>query len=771
MSGAARSQAGVGAHDDRFSMFGSLVASAEDWVPLCCTFRRLLGGLGAEATRLYFLNTNCSVFTTFDPTGRPQKRFESLHSQKLKGSKWSVEHVAGTRKALLMPGLHLMKTGAPKDYIELTEHYRQRMEDHVCCLSVPIMKEGGVIGVVTMVMKMRNSSREAYEYVLSRVDMLVTLFGSLLPGRLMGDMCRLVWEIQEHRTLNEVVGSCLGHLWNQFPVMGVKLALFDCRLKVGVVFGLQEDEDGRVDFSSGQDEFFLDWQTAAARMLYNPGALPVDCREALDSMKDVQIVKNTTPATRMVLVIPLETLDYSEPLPHREIATPSGGSQQGLELGLTLGLGMGNRSGGWERLCGALYLAGPRLGIFDSCLKSISSCSRLISWKLQEKLQKGLAEELQAVAAQAHNALQERMKSRGNAEEEQNLGLWIRINQLQNQLFELSRSGKSLQTLRIDKYIGEGTHGLVFSGWWQGTIAAVKIFPSARGHKAALKLATEVGIVSMMTHPNIVRTFTSMVDLPHEEVTGIPGFRRAPAQQGTNSGHPQVSIEQSLVSKWGKELMERYRWNILVMEHCDRKNLEEEIHGGGTALRNRDGSANIGVLISIACEIAYALQHLHSQNIIHGDLKPGNILLLSSAEKAKGFTVKVTDFGTSRILDGGRPQSTTMPGTLAYMPPEVISASKGRTVSIKLDVYSFGIILWEMYAGEVPYKGMHSAQIQTDVCAVHLRPSFGSGCPGDYMSLAKQCWDANESKRPTFDEILQELKKMGPRHAAPDQLI
>ena len=129
---------------------------------------------------------------------------------------------------------------------------------------------------------------------------------------------------------------------------------------------------------------------------------------------------------------------------------------------------------------------------------------------------------------------------------------------------------------------------------------------------------------------------------------------------------------------------------FIVFEHVDGENLKE--------LVLRSGRLPVGQALELALAIADGLSFAHQHGLVHRDVKPQNVLLSSEGE------VKVTDFGIARSLhvDHGVTQTGTVLGTGEYLSPEQAS---GKQVSPATDVYSLGVVLWELLAGDVPFVG------------------------------------------------------------------
>ncbi|OHT12964.1 TKL family protein kinase [Tritrichomonas foetus] len=148
----------------------------------------------------------------------------------------------------------------------------------------------------------------------------------------------------------------------------------------------------------------------------------------------------------------------------------------------------------------------------------------------------------------------------------------------------------------------------------------------------------------------------------------------------------------------------------------------------------------------IALGIAYAMEYIHRLDFLHRDLKSLNILL-----DADDYP-KVCDFGMSRLLPNNPDELMTgCAGTLQWMAPEVLNYEKyGK----KSDVYSYGILLWEILTNNIPFRGFKDVQIAMAVVNNHTRPIMPHDQAGVLGKFIKLCWDQDPNKRPTFEKII-----------------
>lgn len=129
------------------------------------------------------------------------------------------------------------------------------------------------------------------------------------------------------------------------------------------------------------------------------------------------------------------------------------------------------------------------------------------------------------------------------------------------------------------------------------------------------------------------------------------------------------------------------------------------------------------------------------------------ICIFFSVLIAKDEIVKISDFGTSREWNE---VSTKMSfaGTVAWMAPEII---RNEPCSEKVDIWSYGVVLWELLSCEVPYKDVDSSAIIWGVGSNSLHLPIPTSCPEGFKLLVKQCWSAKPRNRPSFKHILIHL--------------
>jgi serine/threonine protein kinase len=149
----------------------------------------------------------------------------------------------------------------------------------------------------------------------------------------------------------------------------------------------------------------------------------------------------------------------------------------------------------------------------------------------------------------------------------------------------------------------------------------------------------------------------------------------------------------------------------------------------------------------IAIGVAYGMSHLHEVNVIHRDLKSMNILLDSS------ILPFICDFGIARTVEGKNVALTRDCGTTYWMAPEQMQS---HHYDHRVDVYSYGMVLYEMLCHQMPFEGLEPIQCAVEVCR-GARPTLPSSGNKKVCELIKQCWQHDPKKRPEFTQIFDTL--------------
>ncbi|KAG0557002.1 hypothetical protein M758_11G091500 [Ceratodon purpureus] len=162
------------------------------------------------------------------------------------------------------------------------------------------------------------------------------------------------------------------------------------------------------------------------------------------------------------------------------------------------------------------------------------------------------------------------------------------------------------------------------------------------------------------------------------------------------------------------------------------------------------GSMPMKTILSMALDVALGMEYLHSQGVVHRDLKSENLVL------TEDLHIKLTDFGVG-CLETECDQRSADTGTYRWMAPEMISH---KHYSKKVDVYSFGIVLWELVTGLLPFQNMTPVQVAYAVVNKNLRPTIPEDCPSSLRYLMEDCWLADPERRPNFYQIVQILEDL-----------
>jgi serine/threonine protein kinase len=251
-----------------------------------------------------------------------------------------------------------------------------------------------------------------------------------------------------------------------------------------------------------------------------------------------------------------------------------------------------------------------------------------------------------------------------------------------------------------------------------------------------------MGVVYKATDPVIGRTVAVKTIKLSEEGTGLsrPELLTRFQTEARAAGlltHPNIVV----VFDAGEEDGLYY----ITMELVEGKSLQAHLDGGQAFALPR--------VLRIMEQTCSALQFAHERNVIHRDIKPANIMLTADD------TVKVTDFGTAKILQFGTMQQTAhVMGTPSYMSPEQV---KGRAVDGRSDIFSLGVLLYEMVTGEKPFPGQNITTViykivnEEPVPPRQINPSIHPGISAVVIkALAKE----PEARYQSCREMLEDLR-------------
>jgi hypothetical protein len=164
--------------------------------------------------------------------------------------------------------------------------------------------------------------------------------------------------------------------------------------------------------------------------------------------------------------------------------------------------------------------------------------------------------------------------------------------------------------------------------------------------------------------------------------------------------------------------------------------------------------------LAIAHGVASGLRFCHAQAppVLHRDLKPGNVVLSDDLR-----TIKLCDFGSARALASASLMTMGV-GTMQYMAPEVLNPpddGAAHSYDAKIDVYSFGVLLWELFSAAKPFAQLQAAQIVVAVLVKRARPSPDPlSSPATILALMRCCWSHEPAERPTMAAAIGPLAQV-----------
>ncbi|PUZ74858.1 hypothetical protein GQ55_1G100200 [Panicum hallii var. hallii] len=243
--------------------------------------------------------------------------------------------------------------------------------------------------------------------------------------------------------------------------------------------------------------------------------------------------------------------------------------------------------------------------------------------------------------------------------------------------------------------VGVGFFGEVFRGLWNGTDVAIKVFLEQDLTTENMKdFCNEISILSRLRHPNVILFLGACMKPPHLS---------------------------------------------LVTEYMELGSLYSLIHSKMHKMK-----LHWKRRLKMLCDICRGLMCMHRLKIVHRDLKSANCLV------NKYWTVKICDFGLSQIMSDSAMNDNSSAGTPEWMAPELIL---NEPFTEKCDIFSFGVIMWELCTLSRPWEGIPPVQIVYSVANDGARLEIPEGPLG---SLIADCW-AEPERRPSCQEILTRL--------------
>ncbi|KAI3474386.1 hypothetical protein Pfo_029247 [Paulownia fortunei] len=266
------------------------------------------------------------------------------------------------------------------------------------------------------------------------------------------------------------------------------------------------------------------------------------------------------------------------------------------------------------------------------------------------------------------------------------------------------------KSLFIGSKIGEGAHGKVYQGRYGDRIVAIKVLNCGNTSEERTVLESR-----------FIREVTMMSKVKHENLVKFIGACKDPLMVIVTELLPGMSLRKYLGSLRPKQL-------------------------------------DLPVALNFALDIARAMDCLHANGIIHRDLKPDNLLLTANQK-----SVKLADFGLARE-ESVTEMMTAETGTYRWMAPELYSTvtlrqGEKKHYNNKVDVYSFGIVLWELLTNRMPFEGMSNLQAAYAAAFKQERPSLPEDTPPELAYVIQSCWVEDPNMRPSFSQIIRMLNE------------
>lgn len=264
-----------------------------------------------------------------------------------------------------------------------------------------------------------------------------------------------------------------------------------------------------------------------------------------------------------------------------------------------------------------------------------------------------------------------------------------------------------LEEIYVGPRIGSGSFGTVYRGQWHGPVAIKRLNVKEPTPAQLEAFKNEVAVLKRTRHANVL-LFMGCTSAPY----------------------------LAIITQW-----------------CEGSSLYKHLHVG-------EAKFEMSQIIDIARQTAQGIDYLHAKNIIHRDLKSNNIFL------ADNYCIKIGDFGLATVKTrwSGSDQFQQPTGSILWMSPEIIRMKDENPYSFKSDVYAFGVVLFELMTGQLPYSNINNKdQILFMVGKGYLKPDISlarSDTPRAFKRLMQDCIKFDASERPLFPQILASLENL-----------
>jgi len=252
------------------------------------------------------------------------------------------------------------------------------------------------------------------------------------------------------------------------------------------------------------------------------------------------------------------------------------------------------------------------------------------------------------------------------------------------------------EDIELHHKIGGGSFSEIFIGTWKGTKVAVKkLLCQNFSKKAIQEFKYYAGLMRDLNHPNVLKLFCAVSEPPNM---------------------------------------------CLIVELMDRGSLYD-------VLQNKEEKMPFSRITQIGYDVAVGMRYLNSRTppILHNDLKSSNVLI-------DKWNVRVADFGMSRVKSETQSRNKLGGGVINWVAPEILNGCENTQ---KSDVYSYGMILWELITREVPFAGLKERTISSMVADNGDRPNIPADTPETWKKLIQWCWQQEPEKRPIFTDIVK----------------